>query len=84
MHGKAHDTEITVEDSQLGCKIWTHSKDALFLGHCETAHGPEVDVGLATGDDVVGVCRAEFHSQDCLSSALKHTHAHTHAHSEDI
>lgn len=78
--------KFTVEDSQFDVKIWTHSKDALFLGHCETAHGsrsrhgPEVDVGLSAGDDVVGVSRAEFHSQDCLISALKHTHTH----SEDI
>ena len=52
----------------------SYSKDALFLGELPGAECPEVDVRLATGDDVVAVPGVELHRKHCLVGALEKQH----------
>lgn len=48
-----------------------HSKDALLLGELARAQRPEVDVGLAAGDDVGAVVWVELHGKHGLVCTLQ-------------
>lgn len=70
MAGGVCETEAVIPSVTGWGAPGSYPKDALLAGQRAAAPGPEEDVGLAAGDDGVGVGGVELHGQDHLVCGL--------------